>query len=80
MKPAGTRRLRARTNERGEAQDRRKAMTTKEQVEAMWKILREDFGIETMEQFQREYDKLPGIDITAFVDPLDHSVSQHPKG
>ena len=55
-------------------------MTTKEQVEAMWKILREDFGIETMEQFQREYDKLLGIDITAFVAPLDHSVSQHPKG
>lgn len=46
-------------------------MTTKERVAALWEILHEYFGIETMEQFQREYDKLPGIDISAFVEPGD---------
>ena len=55
-------------------------MAKKEQVEALWEILREYFGIETMEQFLEEYNNLPGIDITAFVTPLDHSVSQCPKG
>lgn len=42
-------------------------MTTEERVAALWEILREDFGIETMEQFQMEYDKLSCIDISAFV-------------
>lgn len=46
-------------------------MATKEQVEALWEILREYFGIETMGQFQREYEKLPCIDISAFVEPGD---------
>lgn len=51
-------------------------MTTEERVAALWEILREDFGIETMEQFQREYDKLPCIDISAFVAPGEPPFSQ----
>ena len=55
-------------------------MTTKERVEALWEILRKDFGIETMEQFQREYDKLPCIDISAFVAPGEFPYFLAPKG
>lgn len=43
-------------------------MNKKERVSALWEILREDYGIETMEQFQGVYSKLQPIDISAFVE------------
>lgn len=46
-------------------------MTQQERVSALWEILREEYGIETMEQFLVEYRKLPPIDISAFVEPGD---------
>ncbi|MCR1906120.1 hypothetical protein [Intestinimonas butyriciproducens] len=54
-------------------------MTTKERVEALWEMLREYFGIETMEQFQREYNRTPCIDISAFVAPGEHPFFPKPK-
>ena len=45
-------------------------MTQQERVSELWKILREDYGIETMEQFWEAYSKLPPIDITPFVFPM----------
>lgn len=48
-------------------------MTKQERVSALWEILREEYGIETVVQFLREYAKLPPIDITAFVEAEDRS-------
>lgn len=53
-------------------------MTKQERVSALWDILREDYGIETMEQFLAEYRKLPPIDISAFVEPGATSFSPKP--
>jgi len=44
-------------------------MTTEQRVAALWEILREDCGIETVEQFKEAYSKLEPIDISAFVPP-----------
>ena len=41
-------------------------MTEQQRVSALWDILREDYGIETMEQFLAEYRKLLPLDISAF--------------
>lgn len=42
-------------------------MTTEQRVAALWEILREEFGIETMEQFMEAYKNCPKIDIAPFV-------------
>lgn len=44
-------------------------MTQQERVSALRELLREDYGIETMEQFWETYCRLPPIDISAFVEP-----------
>lgn len=44
-------------------------MTQQERVSALWKILREEYGIKTMEQFREAYCRLPPIDLSAFVVP-----------
>lgn len=46
-------------------------MTQQERVSALWEILREDYGINTMEQFVEAYTRCPPIDISAFVEPGD---------
>lgn len=48
-------------------------MTQQERISALWEILREEYGIETVGRFLREYAKLPPIDITAFVEAEDRS-------
>lgn len=47
-------------------------MTTEQRVAALWEILREEFGIETTEQFEEAYSQLRPIDISAFVPPGAH--------
>lgn len=44
-------------------------MTMEQRKELIWEILREDFGIETMEQFLDAYSKMKPIDISVFVTP-----------
>ena len=48
-------------------------MTQQERVSALWEILREEYGIETVGQFLRAYAEPPPIDITAFVEAEDRS-------
>ena len=42
-------------------------------VEALWELLKSEYGIETAEQFEEAYRKGPGIDITPFVSPREES-------
>ena len=44
-------------------------MTGQERVSALWELLREDYGINTMEQFVEAYTRCPPIHISAFVEP-----------
>ena len=53
-------------------------MTKQERVSALWEILREDYGINTMEQFSEAYTRCPPIDISAFVEHGDTSFSPKP--
>ena len=42
-------------------------MTMEQRKELIWEILRESFGIETMEQFLDAYSKMKPLDISVFV-------------
>ena len=53
-------------------------MTQQERVSALWEILREDYGINTMEQFAEAYTRCLPIDISAFVEPGTTSFSPKP--
>ena len=44
-------------------------MTGQERVSELWELLREDYGINTMEQFVEAYTRCPPIHISAFVEP-----------